>query len=44
MLSPSGRQIAIEAFIVERIQVGKTVEHWSRFDQASMMKQLGVGG
>jgi predicted ester cyclase len=38
----TGKQIAILAFMTERIRDGKVVEHWSLFDQMSMMQQLGV--
>jgi len=41
-LPPTGKQVVIGAFIVERIKDGKTVEHWSLFDQRSMMQQLGL--
>lgn len=41
-LSPTGKRIAISAFIADRIQDGKIVEHWSLFDQLSMMQQLGL--
>jgi predicted ester cyclase len=41
-LPPTGHQIEISAFIVERIKDGKTVEHWSLFDQKSMLQQLGL--
>jgi steroid delta-isomerase-like uncharacterized protein len=41
-LPPTGNQIVISAFIVERIKDGKTVEHWSLFDQRSMLQQLGL--
>lgn len=39
---PTGKQIAISAFIVERIRDGKMVEHWGLFDQLSVMQQLGL--
>jgi len=39
---PTGRRIEIEAFIVERLKDGKSVEHWSLFDQLTMMQQLGL--
>jgi steroid delta-isomerase-like uncharacterized protein len=39
---PTGKQIAISAIIIERIKDGKMVEHWSLFDQLSMMQQLGL--
>ena len=38
----TGRQIEIGAFIVERIQDGRSVEHWSLFDSMTMMQQLGL--
>jgi steroid delta-isomerase-like uncharacterized protein len=41
-LPPTGKQVAISAIIIERIQDGKMVEHWSLFDQLSMMQQLGL--
>jgi steroid delta-isomerase-like uncharacterized protein len=41
-LPPTGKQIEIEAYIVERLRDGKTVEHWSLFDQMTMMQQLGI--
>jgi steroid delta-isomerase-like uncharacterized protein len=40
-LPSTGKQIAISAIIIERIKDGKMVEHWSLFDQLSMMQQLG---
>jgi len=39
---PTGRQMEIEAYIVERLEEGKSVEHWSLFDQLTMMRQLGL--
>jgi steroid delta-isomerase-like uncharacterized protein len=41
-LPATGKQIAIAAFLTERLRDGKVVEHWSLFDQMSMMQQLGV--
>jgi steroid delta-isomerase-like uncharacterized protein len=41
-LPPTGKQIAISAFIIDRVKNGKIVEHWSLFDQMSMMQQLGI--
>lgn len=41
-LPPTGRQIAIGAFFVQRIRDGKIVEQWFLFDQLSMMQQLGI--
>jgi steroid delta-isomerase-like uncharacterized protein len=41
-LPATGKQITISAFLTERIRDGKVVEHWSLFDQMSLMQQLGV--
>ena len=41
-LPPTGKQVKISAFIVERIKDGQAVEHRSLFDQKSMMQQLGL--
>ena len=41
-LPPTGKQIEIEAYIVERLKDGKSVEHWSLFDQLTMLQQLGL--
>ena len=41
-LPPTGKQVVISAFIMECIQDGKSVEHWSLFDRMSMMQQLGL--
>lgn len=41
-LPPTGKQVKIGAFIVERIKDGKSVEHRSLFDQRGMMQQLGL--
>ena len=41
-LPPTGKEIKITAFIVDRIRDGKIVEHWSLFDQMGMMQQLGL--
>ena len=41
-LPPTGKQVEIEAYIVERLKDGKSVEHWSLFDQLSMLQQLGL--
>jgi predicted ester cyclase len=38
----TGKQIEIEAFIVERLKDGKSVEHWSLFDKFTMMQHLGL--
>lgn len=41
-LSPTGKQIAVSAFFIGRIQDGKIVESRSLFDQLSMMQRLGL--
>ena len=41
-LPPTGKQVEISAFIMERIRDGKSVEHWSLFDRVTMMQQLGL--
>jgi steroid delta-isomerase-like uncharacterized protein len=41
-LPPTGKKIEIEAFIVEHLKDGKSVEHWSLFDQLTMLQQLGL--
>jgi predicted ester cyclase len=41
-LAPTGKRIAISAFIIDRVRDGKIVEHWSLFDQMGMMQQVGV--
>jgi len=40
-MPPTGSRVVISAFIMERVRDGKAVEHWSLFDQLSMMQQLG---
>ncbi len=41
-LPPTGKQVAISAFFVQRIQEGKIVEFWHLFDQLALMQQLGL--
>jgi steroid delta-isomerase-like uncharacterized protein len=41
-LPPTGKQIVISAVLIERIKDGQMVEHWSLFDNLSMMQQLGI--
>ncbi len=41
-LPPTGKQVAINAVLIDRIVDGKIVEHRSLFDMLSMMQQLGV--
>jgi steroid delta-isomerase-like uncharacterized protein len=41
-LSPTGKQIAISAILVDRLHAGRIAEHWSLFDNLGMMQQLGL--
>jgi steroid delta-isomerase-like uncharacterized protein len=41
-LAPTGKTVEISAILIERIQDGQVVEHWSLFDNLSMMQQLGL--
>ena len=41
-LPPSGKQIAINAVLFDRIVDGKIVEHRSQFDMLTLLQQLGV--
>ena len=41
-LPPTGKQIAMDAIIVQRIKEGKIAEHWPLFDLMGMMQQLGL--
>jgi steroid delta-isomerase-like uncharacterized protein len=41
-LPPTGKQVAINAVLVDRIKDGKIVEHQGLFDTLSMLQQLGV--
>jgi predicted ester cyclase len=38
----TGKKIAVEATLVDRIVDGKFVEHWSNMDSMGLMQQLGV--
>ncbi len=39
---PTGKEIKIESFHINRFADGKLVEHWGLSDTAKMMQQLGV--
>ena len=41
-LTPTGKQIAVSGFTIERIKGGKIVERRVSFDQMGMMQQLGL--
>ena len=38
----TGKKVAVEATLVDRIVEGKFVEHWSSLDSLGLMQQLGV--
>lgn len=39
---PIGRQIELEGISIQRIEGGKIVEEWERYDNLSVMQQLGL--
>ena len=39
---PTGRQMELEGITIHRIEDGKIVEEWSRYDNLSVMQQLGL--
>ena len=39
---PTGRQIALQGITIHRIADGKIVEEWERYDNLSLMQQLGL--
>ena len=39
---PTGRQIELEGIALLRIENGKIVEFWDRFDNLSLLQQLGL--
>jgi steroid delta-isomerase-like uncharacterized protein len=39
---PTGKQIEIKGITIHRIEGGKIVEEWSRYDILSIMQQLGL--
>ncbi len=39
---PTGRQIEIEGLTMHRIEGGKIVEEWERYDNLSVLQQLGL--
>ena len=38
----TGKAVAFQGIVIDRIQEGKVAEHWSMFDMMGMMQQLGV--
>ena len=39
---PTGRQMELEGITIHRIEGGKIVEEWERYDNLSVMEQLGL--
>ena len=39
---PTGRQVEITGITIHRIESGKIVEEWERYDNLSIMQQLGL--
>ena len=39
---PTGRQMELEGITIHRIEGGKIVEEWERYDNLSAMQQLGL--
>ena len=39
---PTGRQVEIKGITIHRIEGGKIVEEWERYDNLSVMRQLGL--
>ena len=40
--SPTGKQVEIKGITIHRIEDGKIVEEWERYDNLSVMRQLGL--
>ena len=39
---PTGKQVEIKGITIHRIEEGKIVEEWERYDNLSVMQQLGL--
>ena len=39
---PTGRQMELEGVTIHRIEGGKIVEEWERYDNLSVLQQLGI--
>jgi steroid delta-isomerase-like uncharacterized protein len=39
---PTGKQVEIKGITIHRIEDGKIVEEWERYDNLSVMRQLGL--
>ena len=40
--SPTGKQVEIKGITIHRIEDGKILEEWERYDNLSVMRQLGL--
>jgi hypothetical protein len=41
---PTGKRIELEGITIHRIEDGKIVEEWERYDNLSVLQQLGLVG
>ena len=41
-LPPTGKQISLSVMHIDRVEDGKTVEHWGQGDALGLMQQLGI--
>ena len=41
---PTGKHIEVEGITIHRIEDGKIVEEWERYDNLSVLQQLGLVG
>ncbi|MBX3082421.1 MAG: ester cyclase [Anaerolineae bacterium] len=41
-IPPTGKYVTISGMAIDRLQGGKSVEHWEIIDQLGLMQQLGV--
>ena len=41
-IAPTGKQVAVEGIVINRLADGKFVEAWQQFDRLLMLQQLGV--
>src|SRR5688500_14063103 len=39
---PTGKQVAIDGLILDRLENGRVVERWEQWDQPIMLQQLGL--
>jgi predicted ester cyclase len=39
---PTGRPIAIDGLILDRVADGRAVERWEQYDQPRLLQQLGL--